>query len=254
MLLQNYRKRTAQQVMPPRSLFISDLHLCAEQPQIWDAFVAFCDAHPQPEDHLFILGDLVDSWIGDDDDGVLAVQLAEQLKALTERGVQLAFMRGNRDFLMGTDFCSRIGMKLLPDPCRLMANGKTVILTHGDSLCTLDKAYMAVRRQFRSLAWQQKFLALPLEQRREAVRQMRSESTAYKTTRPEKIMDAVPADIERQLRCWHADTMIHGHTHRPAVHKHQVDDRTCTRYVLSDWRPEGNFLQLDGDGCRLIAC
>lgn len=232
-----------------RTLFISDLHLSAERQDLQQAFEAFCRQKIRPGDRLFILGDLVDYWIGDDDDRPFAQQLAKQLTAVSDSGVELLFMRGNRDFLIGLDFCRRTGMQLLPDPCTLAWGEKTLLLTHGDLLCTLDVEYMQARRMLRSAQWIEQFTAQPLAARIDHLEQLRDRSTASKARRPEQL-DAVPEAACQMLRAWRADILLHGHTHRPKLHWHEVDGRKLPRYVLSDWRPQANCLILDGDECR----
>ena len=229
----------------PEQLFISDLHLCDEREDIWNAFEAFCATEVADGDSLYILGDLSEYWIGDDDDSPHALRLNRQLKGLSERSVQLAFMRGNRDFLMGNVFCNSVGMRLLPDPCTLDCAGGKVLLTHGDLLCTLDDEYMRVRRRFRELEWQRQFLGQSLDERRAILARLRTESGQYKQQQSEEILDAVPDTIRLMLQSWGVDTMIHGHTHRPGVHSHEVQGRQCRRYVLSDWRPKTQFLRAD---------
>ena len=235
-----------------RLLFISDLHLCEERPDIWSCFEAFCRQHVRDDDRLFILGDLTEFWIGDDDDAPLALELAAHLRRLADRGVQLAFMRGNRDFLIGPDFCARTGMRLLADPCVIEADGHRLLLTHGDLLCTLDLEYMGVRREFRTFGWQQAFLSKSLAERRQMIEKLRSDSTASKAARDEATLDAVPETAARYLREWGADTLIHGHTHKPDIHHHRIGDRDCPRYVLSDWRPQTRFLEFQDGNCRLL--
>ncbi|MCB1909075.1 MAG: UDP-2,3-diacylglucosamine diphosphatase [Rhodocyclaceae bacterium] len=225
-----------------RLLFISDLHLCESQPRRTQAFVAFLDGEARDCGQLFILGDLFEYWIGDDDDRPLAAAVAAALARLRGRGVVNWFMAGNRDFLLGQHFAGRAGLSLLADPCLLHCGSDRLLLMHGDSLCVDDLPYQAVRAQLRDPAWQRGFLAQPLPERRRLAEQAREQSRQATAGKAEAIMDAAPTAIESAIAAAGCSVLIHGHTHRPARHSHVVAGHEVTRWVLADWHDRAEFL------------
>lgn len=222
-----------------RMLFISDLHLSAESHTIWQNFVSFCTHQLRKDDQLFILGDLMDSWIGDDDDADWVDRLRTQLRTLKQRGIGVAVMRGNRDFLLGQAFCRSAGVQLLADPCSLEVDGRRIVLTHGDGLCTQERDYMKWRRLCRSHSWQQQFLKLPLLERRRRAAALRTDSQRQKDL---QATDVAPEAAQQILVDWGGQVLIHGHTHNPGVDTIPMRDASAIRYVLSDWRPEAHYL------------
>ena len=230
------------------TLFISDLHLDPERPAITALLFAFLRGEARGARGLYILGDLFEAWVGDDDDGELAREVATELRALHSAGVPVAFIRGNRDFLVGPDYAARAGLTLLPDPCVLELQGEPVLLLHGDLLCTDDAAYLAFRRQVRDPAWQQGFRAQSLAQRRAFAQQARAASQAAQQGQPLSIGDVNQTAVEATLRRYGVRTMIHGHTHRPAVHEFELDGAPHRRIVLGDWYEQGSVLRLDENG------
>jgi UDP-2,3-diacylglucosamine hydrolase len=233
------------------NLFISDLHLCGERPQTVQLFFQFLQTRAARASHLYILGDLFEVWIGDDDRQAPIPEVIGALRRLTDAGTWLGVMHGNRDFLLGADFCSATGAELLPDPCCRVLGGVPTLLMHGDLLCTDDKAYMAFRQQVHDPGFQQQFLALPLEQRRQKALQYRGMSNEAKSLKAGAIMDVNPQAVIDHLRKQEAERLIHGHTHRPGDHSLSVDGRQVSRHVLGDWHPEGaEILCLDEKGLQ----
>jgi len=240
------------------TLFISDLHLDPERPQITRLFREFLQNEAREAQALYILGDLFEAWIGDDDDAPLAREIADALFAVRDAGVPVYFMHGNRDFLLGHDYAARAGMRLLPDPSVVMLYGEPVLLMHGDLLCTDDVAYQEFRAQSRSPAWREAMLAQPLAIRRALAGQARTASRAHQQALKtgeraqfETITDVASHTVESTLIRYGIKTLIHGHTHRPAVHSVQASGAQYTRIVLGDWYEQGSVLRVDADGYRL---
>lgn len=238
------------------TLFISDLHLDPERPQIADLFGRFVRDEARGADALYILGDLFEAWVGDDDPAETGAFVAAELKALADSGVPVYFIRGNRDFLLGTDYAARAGMRLLPDPSVLVLYGRPTLIGHGDLLCTDDVAYQQFRAQTRHPAWQAQFLAQPLAARLAFAQQARAASKAHQAGlrdagRMETITDVSPQTVAETFARYGIDRIIHGHTHRPAVHALDVGGRACERIVLGDWYEQGSVLRVGRDGARL---
>lgn len=223
-------------------LFISDLHLCEERPATIQAFLAFLRGPAREAITLYILGDLFEYWAGDDDDAPLNRRIAEALAELAERGSRIFFLPGNRDFLLASRFACAARLTLLPDPTKIELEGRPLLLSHGDALCTDDIAYQSYRRQVRDPAWQQGFLDRPLAERKQFIEQLRNQSTAAKAQKTREIMDVNPDAVTALLREHGRPTLIHGHTHRPAHHVHVVDGQRCERWVLSDWLDDAPYL------------
>ena len=240
------------------TLFISDLHLDAERPEITRLFGEFVDGEARGAAALYILGDLFEAWVGDDDPSDTGRFVAEKLKALSDSGVPVAFIRGNRDFLLGDDYARRAGMAILPDPAVVLLHGQPTLLMHGDTLCTDDVAYQQFRSQTRDPRWQAQFLAQPLAARIAFAQQARAASRAHQSGLKdagtmETITDVSPAEVADTFRRYGIDRIIHGHTHRPAIHDSDVDGRACRRIVLGDWYEQGSVLRVNGDSARLSA-
>lgn len=231
----------------PASYFIADLHLEATRPGTVRALRRFLLEH-QDCDALYILGDLFETWIGDDDDSPLVREVAEMLARFSAAGPRLYLMQGNRDFLLGKQFCQRVGGKLLRDPSVVNLYGEPTLLLHGDSLCTRDTEYQAFRKTTRTRAWQSELLARSLEERRALARELRSRSREATSNKAEDIMDVTPEEVERALLDHEVRQMIHGHTHRPARHDHAAG----TRWVLGDWDQKGWYLEVKPDSILLV--
>jgi UDP-2,3-diacylglucosamine hydrolase len=236
--------------MVPVALFISDLHLQPSQPKTCAAFVAFLERHAMAAQSLYILGDLFEYWVGDDD---LASPFNEEVSAALARvsaaGVALYWIAGNRDFLVGPGFAAATGATLLTEPFVATIAGQRIALLHGDAQCTDDVGYMEFRAQVRQPAWQQQFLALPLVQRHAIVAGLRKDSQALQSAKSTEIMDVAPQAIAAVFDSTKTTLMIHGHTHRPALH---AQGRT-RRYVLPDWDLDchparGGWIAVDANG------
>jgi len=236
-----------------RALFISDLHLTSERPAANEAFFEFLEREAPGAAGLYILGDLFEFWVGDDDLGdplnaIVAGFLANTAKA----GTPVYLLHGNRDFLMADAFCRAAGATLLEDPTVVDLFGTRALLMHGDTLCTDDVAYQVWRKTCRSEGWQKPFLAEPLEARRARMLQLRAKSEADKRTKPPVIMDVNEEAVREELRRHGCTRMIHGHTHRPAHHVLDVDGRACERWVLHAWYTGGGYLEMDEAGAKLV--
>jgi UDP-2,3-diacylglucosamine hydrolase len=232
-------------------LFISDLHLSGERPETVRMFLTFLEQQATKASHLYILGDLFDVWIGDDDCEAPIPQVIAALRSLTSAGTRLGVMHGNRDFLLGEAFLQATGAEPLDDPHRLMLGGVPTLLMHGDLLCTDDMAYLTFRRQVRDPAFQQQFLSLPLQARRRQAREYREMSGEANSMKPEAIMDVNPEAVTDALRRHDAVRLIHGHTHRPGDHNLLIDGQRADRHVLGDWQPAGaQILRFDERGLQ----
>lgn len=227
--------------MADYSLLISDLHLSASLPSLSDAFKKYCREVACNANALYILGDLSDAWIGDDDDDAAAVMIREELKQLVQQGTAIFLMTGNRDFLMGQKLAQDCGLSLLEDPSVVTIHGQTVLLTHGDSYCTDDSEYMAFRAQIQNPMTQQMLMSKSLEERRAFAAQLRSQSKSANATKVSDIMDVNDTVVRQAFVEKNVDLMIHGHTHRPDTHQYALTangvDIKATRYVLGDWQP-----------------
>ena len=242
----------------PATLFISDLHLSGERPAINERFFEFVRTQASRAAALYVLGDLFEYWIGDDEldaaaGDPLARRVADALGELSRRGVGVAFMHGNRDFLVGRRFCEASGARLLDDPSVDKIGGVRTLLMHGDTLCTDDLDYQAWRRIARSRDWQREFLAKSLPERRKALQAMREKSKEVVGAKPAEIMDVNDAAVREALREHSLTRLVHGHTHRPARHTLEVDGRLCERWVLPDWYERGGYLAIDDAGPRLVS-
>lgn len=228
--------------------FISDLHLDAAEPETVEVLLAFLKRRSRGEGSLYVLGDLFDAWIGDDDDEPLGAAIADAFAALADHGSKLYFIAGNRDFLIGSAFAARAGIELLDDETVHDIDGVATLLLHGDTLCTGDTAYQAFRTESRGAAWRRAFLVQPLEARRAFARRARAESRKATAAKSLEIMDVDPAAVRAAFARHRVTRMIHGHTHRPAVHRIALDDgRDGERIVLADWAAGvGAALEIDG--------
>lgn len=236
---------------------ISDLHLCAQRPAVTQAFLHWLHTEVTTADALYILGDFVEVWVGDDilsdpQHGAEFVPIVQALRALSERDVQLYLMHGNRDFLIGEHFARACGLQLLPDPTLLTFGSTRVLLSHGDALCTDDVAYQQFRAQVRSSQWQQAFLAQPLSARLAFAEQARSQSAENKSKYGMDIMDVNSAAVTTLLREYnYPEVLLHGHTHRPGRHPLTVDGHQCERVVLGDWHDTAVVANINHTSCEL---
>jgi len=235
------------------ALFISDLHLHADRPAGVDQFLKFIRTEAVEASALYILGDLFEAWIGDDDPDPAHAPIIAALANLKRNDVPCYFMHGNRDFLIGQRFSAATGCHLLAEWHVAEISGQRVLLTHGDLLCTDDTPYMQLRAMVRDPAWQQEFLAKPLDERRAIADSLRQRSQTETASKPADIMDVNAAAVAAALRAHDVRLLLHGHTHRPFVHEILVDDRPATRIVLGAWYEQGSVLRWDDRGFRLEA-
>jgi UDP-2,3-diacylglucosamine hydrolase len=232
------------------SIFVSDLHLSAERPHINRKFFEFVATTATQAEALYILGDLFEYWIGDDDiDDPLNAAVTDALGTLATRHVRLYLMQGNRDVLIGQAFAQRCRAELIAEPTLLDLYGTPTLLMHGDTLCTEDADYQKFRAYAHDADNQARFLAQPLAARREQMLGMRAQSEHSKQLKTEIIMDVAPAAVEKILREFDYPRLIHGHTHRPARHVHTIDGHDCERWVLNDWYQRGGYLSCSKGGC-----
>ena len=241
-----------------RALFISDLHLSAERPDTNEQFFRFVDEEARRAGALYILGDLFEYWVGDDEliehaGDPLAARVADALKSIADRGVRVAFMHGNRDFLVGGKFCALTGATLLEDPSVVQTGRDRTLLMHGDTLCTDDHDYQNWRKTARSAGWQRDFLSKSLDERHQAILGMRAKSREVIAAKPADIMDVNAGAVKDAFREHNVRRLIHGHTHRPGRHDLEVDGHACVRWVLPDWYGRGGYLALDDVGARLVS-
>jgi UDP-2,3-diacylglucosamine hydrolase len=237
---------------------ISDLHLCAQRPAVTQAFLHWLQTEVIHAEALYILGDFVEAWVGDDvlDDAEHGAEfrpVVDALRRLSDSGVKLYFMHGNRDFLIGAQFAQACGLQLLADPTMIEHGDKRILLSHGDALCTDDVAYQQFRSQVRSPQWQKAFLAQPLAARIAFAEQARSQSTQNKTMQPLAIMDVNASAVLQLIReNDYPEVLLHGHTHRPDIHALTVDGHACQRWVLGDWHDTAVVCHLDDEGMALV--
>jgi len=235
------------------TLFISDLHLTEERPEANERFIGFLEKKARGAEALYLLGDFFEYWIGDDDLGEpFNAVIAGLLGDLTRRGVPVHLMHGNRDFLIGERFCAATGASLLHDPTVSEIQGVPTLLMHGDTLCTDDVEYQAWRRKARDPAFQARFLAQSLPERRRAIVQMREKSKEVVAGKTAEIMDVNEGAVRDALQRHGVRRLIHGHTHRPGRHALEVDGERCERWVLPDWYGRGGYLEVDRRGPRLV--
>jgi len=232
-------------------LFISDLHLTAGDTETIRRFTDFMTGPARGASHLYILGDLFEAWIGDDDDDPRLVPIVRALTELTASGVPCAVMHGNRDFLLGPRFCAVTGCRLLGDYERVTLFGQQVLLTHGDLLCTDDTRYMTLRAELRSAEWQRDFLARPLPERRQIASDLRQMSATEVALKSDYIMDVNQAAVERTMRQHGVTLLLHGHTHRPAVHRFELDQQPAARIVLGAWYEQASIVRWTAAGFAL---
>lgn len=236
-----------------RLLFISDLHLDAARPHVLSLFEQFCQGPAARADALYILGDLFEAWAGDDVDDPVAKRAAGAIAGLTGAGTTVRMLHGNRDFLLGPAFAERCGMELLPDPTCVSWEGRRMVLCHGDSLCTGDADYQALRSTLRDPAVKAALLARPRSEREDLARRAREASQAANANKPDMIMDVTPAAVDALLDSEGAGLLIHGHTHRPDEHVWQHGQETRRRIVLGDWDQGTRFAQAHASDVQLLS-
>lgn len=233
------------------TLFISDLHLEAERPDISKQFLEFLERDASEADDLYILGDLFEAWVGDDDPNTHYFTIKRALRKLVDGGIPVYFMHGNRDFLIGKKFANETGVRILKDPYKVKMYGQKVLLSHGDALCTDDLQYQKIRRMTRDLKWQATMLAKPLKDRLRMAEEARRQSLEQKLNLNMDIMDVNKNAVMQVIRKFNVDILLHGHTHRPAIHKIDLGRRKAQRIVLGDWYSQGSVVRWDTRGPKL---
>ena len=233
------------------TLFISDLHLDAGEPETIRRFLRFVASDAPDARALYVLGDLFEAWLGDDDDDARLAPVIAALAGLTRAGVPCSLMHGNRDFLIGPKFCEATGCRLLGDYERIDLYGEPVLLTHGDLLCTDDTRYQALRATLRKPQWQREFLGKPLAERRKIAAELRELSATEIAAKSYEIMDVNQATVERTMREHGVSLLLHGHTHRPAIHRFALDGAPAARIVLGAWYEQASIVRWDESGYRL---
>lgn len=232
-------------------LFASDLHFEDQRPDMLRAFFRLLDENRGGLQQLFLLGDIFEVWLGDDTPSACADALADKLRELAKDGVEVFLMHGNRDFLLGQQYARRCSATLIHEPFLLNLGGRKTALMHGDSLCTLDADYMTFRKMVRDPQWITQFLAKPLQERIAIGRALREKSQQSAQQKQEMIMDVTPAEVVSVMEQLGVELLIHGHTHRPAVHEVALNGRTGQRMVLGDWYQQGWYLLADANSIEL---
>jgi UDP-2,3-diacylglucosamine hydrolase len=233
------------------TLFISDLHLDPSRPEVTECFLRFLEDAAEKADALYILGDLFEVWIGDDDPDPHHRTVIEALRKFTTARRPCYFMRGNRDVLIGRQFCTQSAAQLLDETTVIDLYGDRILLLHGDELCTDDHAYQKFRRQARSPTWRALFLSMPLGLRRWFSTRIRKRSTEMTAQKPEEITDVNQDAVDDVIREHRVKVLLHGHTHRPGFHQFKVDGRPATRIVLGAWYEQGSVLEWGPEGPEL---
>ncbi|CAH9050618.1 UDP-2,3-diacylglucosamine hydrolase [Pseudoalteromonas holothuriae] len=232
-----------------KTYFISDLHLSEEHPKITQAFFNFLSQHINADvDALYILGDFFEVWIGDDEQSPLAIEVANKLNAVSQVGVKVFFIHGNRDFLLGTRYAKQAGFELLPEQQVIDLYGASTVILHGDEMCTQDIAYQKFRKKSRGWWWPRLILSLPLSVRRNIARNGRAKSKAKQMNQTTDILDVTQSAVIAMFEQNQVEHMIHGHTHRPDVHHYKHNNKTLTRTVLGDWYSQGSYLVVNEHG------
>ncbi|GAB2940081.1 UDP-2,3-diacylglucosamine diphosphatase [Hafnia psychrotolerans] len=234
------------------TFFIADIHLCAQEPAITAGFLRFLREDAPQADALYILGDLFEAWIGDDDPQPLHGDIAAALNTLHQQGVPCFFIHGNRDFLVGRRFARDSSMQILPETKLLQLYGRRLLILHGDTLCTDDIGYQKFRKKVRNPLIQKIFLALPLKWRLSIAARMRADSKASNRGKSLDVMDVNPQAVINAMQENRAEWMIHGHTHRPAIHDVPLNGKTGHRAVLGAWHEEGSMITVSADGIELV--
>jgi UDP-2,3-diacylglucosamine hydrolase len=237
----------------PGTLFISDLHLDPERPAITELFLDLLNTRARNTDAIYILGDLFEAWIGDDDHSPMNQAVCKGLGDCASTGTPVFVMHGNRDFLLGEEFAKACSCTLLDDPALIDLYGTPTLLMHGDMLCTDDTEYMSFRRMVRDPQWQAELLSKSLQERRMIASDMRNQSRQQTGGKPESIMDVNDDAVRDVMSTYNVQRLIHGHTHRPAVHDLLLADMPAQRIVLGDWYEQGSLLECTSSGCRLEA-
>ena len=232
--------------------FIADLHLAQNRPDITACFLSFLQNDAPKAEVLYILGDLFEYWVGDDDDSSFILEISQAIKHLSTLGCKIYFIHGNRDFLLGKRFAKQSGMELLPEITLIDLYGKSVVIMHGDTLCTRDVGYQKFRKKSRSWWWQAIIKSLPLSVRRKIANNYRDQSASATAMKSQDIMDVTESEVVDCLSQYQSQLMIHGHTHRPDIHDIVVSNQAAQRIVLGDWYEQGAWLKATPDSIELM--
>ena len=233
------------------TLFISDLHLEADRPDIGKQFLHFLQTDASEADDLYILGDLFEAWVGDDDPNTHYFTIKRAIRKLVDSGIPVYFMHGNRDFMIGKGFANETGVQILEDPYKVTMYGQKILLSHGDILCTDDVRYQRVRQMVRNPEWQAQMRAKPLKERLRISKEARRQSLEQTINMSLDIMDVNQDEVKRVIQKYNVDVLLHGHTHRPGIHDVQVGNRKAKRIVLGDWYTQGSVVRWDTRGPKL---
>ena len=234
------------------TLFISDLHLHKQQPKNIEQFIYFLKNIAPDSKALYILGDLFEAWIGDDFILPEYNEVLQEIKSLSQSGVPVYVMHGNRDFLLHNTFEELTDTTIIPDPSLIDLDGQSVLLMHGDLLCTDDQQYQNIRKMVRDPKWQKELLSKTPEERITLAKQYREQSKAETANKPDDIMDVNQNEVKNVMREYKVTLLIHGHTHRPMFHDMDLDGTAAKRIVLSDWREQGSYLRCAGNECEMV--
>jgi UDP-2,3-diacylglucosamine hydrolase len=233
------------------TLFVSDLHLEAERPDIGNQFVQFLKTDAMEADDLYILGDLFEAWVGDDDPNAHYAKIKMAIRKVVDKGIPVYFMHGNRDFMIGRQFANDTGVEILKDPYPISMYGQKALLSHGDAMCLDDVQYQRVRAMVRNPDWQASMLAKPLKERLRIAEDARRQSLERTQNLSMNIMDVNPDEVTRVIKEYGVDVLVHGHTHRPDVHTVNLGNRKAKRIVLGDWYQQGSVLRWNLQGPKL---
>ena len=225
-------------------LFIADLHLAPERPEVIHLFERFVDEVAIHAERIYILGDFLEYWLGDDDKAEGLEKVFLSLKKLSDANVSVFFMAGNRDFLLGDELAKKCGFKIIEEPFIETINDQAMLLMHGDTLCTDDIEYQKFRTMVRDKSWQQQILARPLQEREQIARSMRQQSEYANAEKDYEIMDVNQKTVIDTMQKHHVNLLIHGHTHRPATHEFKIEGQDAKRMVLGDWNDKGSYIRV----------
>ena len=234
------------------TLFLSDIHVSDECPEISEHLEEFLLEEGSKADTIFVLGDLFEYWLGDDDPNPLFKEIKQLFKKLSDKNISIFFIHGNRDFLIGESFAEETGCHILDDPHVIDLYDKKVLISHGDIFCTDDKEYQLFRNQTRDPAWKESILSKSLSFREEFAKKARLESSKHTNSKKNEIMDVNKDEILKMYEKYNVEIIIHGHTHRPAIHDIFFNGKNCQRIVLGDWYEQGSILRCDETGFDLI--
>lgn len=232
--------------------FIADLHLSENRPDISACFLRFLESDAIEAEKLYILGDLFEAWVGDDDDSPFLKTIADALTKLSQSGTIIYYIHGNRDFLIGKRYAKQASMRLLPEVDTIDLYGRHVVIMHGDTLCTRDVDYQVFRKKSRSWWWQAAIKSLPLFIRKKIAADYRKKSATATATKSQEIMDVTESEVIVCLQKYQSQLLIHGHTHRPAIHEISANGDNAKRIVLGDWYEQGAWLKVTANSIELL--